>query len=1090
MIRAPIINTALNAASTLRQVLSGKNAFEEVISARGAQELCLRDVSSAPLWLLACRRARGHAEKAFATGCPTEVATSLARWSELTRFGQALQHVGVLRPALVQRHLTKLAMSWYETAVARGVQSGLLNPAEVRGIPASVLLRASVEDSTSELLTLAQKQQENLQVCLQKGLAGQKHLHMNDEDLRGLTEQMKSVYASDLGSAAVWRRAKYKVPVRAADPGIGGSPSASFAANALVLWEDGARLDDGEGVQTIVVDGNPVKMDRLGPLVINTDGSIARINNWHEMTEHEQTNTLRVLGKRNKMRLAKLQQELHEGASATGDANPVADSTKDMHKISDYCQNASTRQRMFEAYYGGFDTSVDEAALELLRTRRQIAQQLGFRSWADLEMAPLALGDEAGARRFLDLCWKDAQASLAPVHKRIEERNSRDASGSAQRDRKVSQVDEAFWHSHLSRQSDIWKFAEYLPLEKCLPGLLDIVGKVYGVTFREATGSGFFSRLAGGWRTSLKIFEVVDGAPRPAGVKRDPGRGRVGYVYLDLYARRMSMLGQEAVEQPGACTLCPGHAYVSCNMFRPPLGRSKLMNVEEAVALAHELGHAIHMLCHPGSPCDFGDMPLDLVELPSTLVETIVLQPQSLAKYTCHYNSNRPAPESLIRSCQRNQRYFINAMQHASISLGVHAEAFDPFKATPADLRAEAVSLWQRYSLVPADPAFHPFGTDAGVHVSAGGNQVAYLLCYLRVAGILQANNGRKDGDAVWLQPDFPKRIRGQLLDQDFASKGWASRFPAKAGGQLRPHPLPPLPKDTSALLRLEVGSAIESPKPSQFTPHEMAPNAGIVIRYGYSTELHTTQKLASYSRRVFSAMAPSRGPLEEAMKAKLRQMQVARDADLGRLQEQLSANLATVQNRDEELMAAEARLQAWSAEAAQLRTSAQGEAQLRASCERQSAVLRSKLEQASASHSQLETQLRELQTELNEEATAAQRYKDCNSTLEEELKQAQASAAKSAMTCVELEEELLSIRQEEAQTSAACRQQHEASQQYQLEMKQLQEALSSAEHREALLRQNEETAQREKEEQHAHLARLESHVASMPQNSKCCAIQ
>ena len=89
MIRAPIINTALNAASTLRQVLSGKNAFEEVISARGAQELCLRDVSSAPLWLLACRRARGHAEKAFATGCPTEVATSLARWSELTRFGQA-----------------------------------------------------------------------------------------------------------------------------------------------------------------------------------------------------------------------------------------------------------------------------------------------------------------------------------------------------------------------------------------------------------------------------------------------------------------------------------------------------------------------------------------------------------------------------------------------------------------------------------------------------------------------------------------------------------------------------------------------------------------------------------------------------------------------------------------------------------------------------------------------------------------------------------------------------------------------------------------------------------------------------------------
>ena len=54
-------------------------------------------------------------------------------------------------------------------------------------------------------------------------------------------------------------------------------------------------------------------MDKLGPLVINTDGSIARINNWHEMTAQEQQNTLRVLGKRNKMRLAKLQADETRG---------------------------------------------------------------------------------------------------------------------------------------------------------------------------------------------------------------------------------------------------------------------------------------------------------------------------------------------------------------------------------------------------------------------------------------------------------------------------------------------------------------------------------------------------------------------------------------------------------------------------------------------------------------------------------------------------------------------------------------------------------------------------------------------------------
>ena len=40
---------------------------------------------------------------------------------------------------------------------------------------------------------------------------------------------------------------------------------------------------------------------------------------------------------------------------------------------------------------------------------------------------------------------------------------------------------------------------------------------------------------------------------------------------------------------------------------------------------------------------------------------------------------------------------------------------------------------WQRYSVVTADPAFTPLGGDAGLHLAQGSNQVAYLLCYLRL---------------------------------------------------------------------------------------------------------------------------------------------------------------------------------------------------------------------------------------------------------------------------------------------------------------------------------------------------------------------
>lgn len=52
--------------------------------------------------------------------------------------------------------------------------------------------------------------------------------------------------------------------------------------------------------------GDTVRLDSLGPMVVNKDGSISRIGNWEQMTEMEQKNTMRIVGKRNKQRLEAL----------------------------------------------------------------------------------------------------------------------------------------------------------------------------------------------------------------------------------------------------------------------------------------------------------------------------------------------------------------------------------------------------------------------------------------------------------------------------------------------------------------------------------------------------------------------------------------------------------------------------------------------------------------------------------------------------------------------------------------------------------------------------------------------------------------
>ena len=50
-----------------------------------------------------------------------------------------------------------------------------------------------------------------------------------------------------------------------------------------------------DGVRVVDVDGTPVKLDRLGPIVVQKHGSLKRITNWAEMTGPEQQRTLKVV---------------------------------------------------------------------------------------------------------------------------------------------------------------------------------------------------------------------------------------------------------------------------------------------------------------------------------------------------------------------------------------------------------------------------------------------------------------------------------------------------------------------------------------------------------------------------------------------------------------------------------------------------------------------------------------------------------------------------------------------------------------------------------------------------------------------------
>ena len=66
---------------------------------------------------------------------------------------------------------------------------------------------------------------------------------------------------------------------------------------------------EGESATQLTLGQSVSLQEELGPLVVNADGTVARISNWKKMTEAERDNVVRVLGKRNKERLEALKQQ-------------------------------------------------------------------------------------------------------------------------------------------------------------------------------------------------------------------------------------------------------------------------------------------------------------------------------------------------------------------------------------------------------------------------------------------------------------------------------------------------------------------------------------------------------------------------------------------------------------------------------------------------------------------------------------------------------------------------------------------------------------------------------------------------------------
>ena len=84
-------------------------------------------------------------------------------------------------------------------------------------------------------------------------------------------------------------------------------PPAAASAPALALPAppdaDGHLSSALAGVTLDVHSGDALVLEQLGPVVVNSDGTLSRITNWPTMTEGERETAKRLIAKRNVRRL-------------------------------------------------------------------------------------------------------------------------------------------------------------------------------------------------------------------------------------------------------------------------------------------------------------------------------------------------------------------------------------------------------------------------------------------------------------------------------------------------------------------------------------------------------------------------------------------------------------------------------------------------------------------------------------------------------------------------------------------------------------------------------------------------------------------
>ena len=347
----------------------------------------------------------------------------------------------------------------------------------------------------------------------------------------------------------------------------------------------------------------------------------------------------------------------------------------------------------------------------LLETRAQLAQLLGYATWADFAMADQMMGSPAKLAEYLaniDAASREPGAREdAALLAFARERESALE--------KISAADARYWQEQYRRAKfnfDSQSVRPYFPYAQVERGVIATAAALFHLEIRPVAGVRT-------WHASVTTYDVYD------------SKQRLGRIYLDMHPRegKDKWFSTQPLSFGIRGRQLPEGVLV-CNFPGGLDGDPGLMQYGEVVVFLHEFGHLMHHVIG-GQNAFAGEGAFlvegDFVEAPSQMLEEFFHDYGVLSGFARHYQSGEVLPRELFERMTRADTYGRASGQQRQLMYSAISLDFHTLAPATLDFDAAYRRDFERYNTTAFVPGDHLWA--AFTHLNGySSNYYTYVL--------------------------------------------------------------------------------------------------------------------------------------------------------------------------------------------------------------------------------------------------------------------------------------------------------------------------------------------------------------------------